>query len=165
MRSGHMKSILLVAASVAIAALGAGSAQAAAKDGQQFGDWVARCDATGKYCRIVQVQVAEGGGGRLFEIAIGKIGPKGELGIVTVVPLGVRIQPGVAFQADGKQTNMPIVQCLTNGCQAGIPLDDAGLKALEKTKNFMLGMQDASGKNVTMAVSTKGLSDALLAIK
>lgn len=164
MRLGHMKSALLVAASVAIATLTPGGAQAAVKDGQQFGDWIARCDATGKICRVMQMQVADGGA-RLFEISLGKIGPKGELGVITIVPLGVRIPPGVAFQADGKQTNMPILQCMPNGCQAGIPLDDAGLKALEKTKNFMLGMQDASGKTVTMAISTKGLSDAIQAIK
>jgi len=164
MRFGSLKSALLVAMSFGFGVLSSDSADAAAKDGQVFGDWVARCATAGKTCRVSQTQVGEGGA-RLFEISFGKIGAKGEFGVVAMVPLGIQIPGGVAIQVDGKQINMPVLQCLPNGCQAGTTLDDAATKLLEKAKSMLIGMLDANGKTVTIAIQTKGLADGLQAIR
>jgi invasion protein IalB len=164
MRFGPMKSALLAAASFGIAALSATGAIAAPKNGQTFGDWIALCQADGKDCRIQQGQKAEGGS-RLFEISFGKIGVKGEFGFITRVPLGSRLQPGVALSVDGKQIAAPYIQCMPDGCQAAAQLTSDQVKALGKSKELLLGIADGAGRTVTLIISPKGLGDGLNAIQ
>jgi invasion protein IalB len=164
MRFGPMKSALLAAASFGIAALSATGAVAAPKEGQIFGDWIITCPSGAKECRIQQGQKAENGG-RLFEISFGKVGTKGEFGFVTRVPLGSRLQPGVALLVDGKQIAAPYIQCMPDGCQAAAQLTADQVKALAKSKELLLGIADGTGRTVTLVISPKGLGDGLNAIQ
>ncbi|MBF0093722.1 MAG: invasion associated locus B family protein [Alphaproteobacteria bacterium] len=166
MRDGLARAALALAVSVAWFALTVGGAAAAPKDGQKFGDWIARCgkEKDGK-CVLVQTQVVEGGA-RLLEATIGKIGTKGEFGLVAIVPLGIHLPSGVAVLVDEEQFPLSILKCLQDGCQAVMELDGAKLAKVRKAKGLVLGVVEEAGrKTITMPISVSGLDDGLTAIK
>lgn len=162
MRSNSLYVATLAIFAISLSVLAPPPAAAAAKDGQKFGDWVARCDANA--CRVAQAQV-NSEGGRLFEISFLKSTPKGDMAFMALVPLGVMIQPGTALVVDSKPLAAPILKCLPNGCQTGAVLDQATLKSLPKAKEVALAVANGEGKTINFMISTKGLGDALDAIR
>ncbi|WP_068489576.1 invasion associated locus B family protein [Paramagnetospirillum marisnigri] len=155
-----------MAAALAFGLFAGGVAEAAPKDGQKFGDWVARCGKSkDSECILNQIQTVDGGV-RLLEIAFGRIGSKGEFGVSTIVPLGTFLPANILMAVDGKEYTLTLIKCLQNGCMAVAPLDNATIEALRKSKQIVIGlMQEVGRKSVSIAVSPIGLADGLAAIK
>ena len=143
-----------------------GEASAAVKEGQKFGDWLGTCPKDRPTaCSIVQRQSVQGGA-RLFQISVGKIGPKGEMGASVVVPLGLHIPAGVVIVLDGAQTPMTLMRCVESGCLAVLQFDAKVQAALAKAKEIQLAMvDDFSRQTVVMKVGAAGLADGIKALQ
>lgn len=134
-----------------------------AKDGQVFGDWVAKCGQGG--CVLSQSQVVEGGA-RLIQFTIGRIGTQGEQGAIAIIPLGIHIPAGALLAIDGKATPMTLKTCMQQGCQATMTLDAAQLGEIGKAQAIeVIVMDDANRENILIPLSIKGLGQGLAAIR
>ena len=138
---------------------------AAVKDGQKFGDWTVSCaKERPTACSLVQRQAVQGGA-RLFQLTIGKVGSKGEMGASAVVPLGLHIPAGVVLVLDGAQTPMTLMRCVEAGCLAVLQFDAKIQAAIGKANDIQLAMiDDFSRQTVLMKVGVAGLADGLKAL-
>ena len=136
---------------------------------KQYEDWVHECEASPNQkqtCFISQSMMA-GDGTRLIKISIGPLGPKGETYTRVMLPLGIYLPAGAAYQVGGTpQVHLVIHTCMPEGCLASAPISPAALKAFGDGKTFAIGVvPTGSDKAVTIGVSVKGFKAALASLK
>jgi len=129
-----------------------------------YEDWRVLCpaaSANGQHCTIEQDTVNSKTGQSVARVAI--LTDKNKLSLITTVPLGVALQPGVsfAFGSDAPKT-LPYRLCTAQGCVAEIAMDDklqAGFDA-GKDGHLVFTLPQANAKPVTVPVSLKGFATA-----
>jgi invasion protein IalB len=171
----HIKQIFFVISGLAIAAIfftltKLDIASAAKKDGKKFRDWTVTCsyaDQENKKletCALTQqidiVQDEKKQRAALFHI--GYYGPKKELRLVAILPLGVSLEAGTSivsskkFIAPGKY-----VTCLASGCQSVAYVSEEDLKILLSNEESSMACMNLEGNQITFPLSTKGLKEGL----
>lgn len=146
--------------------------QAKPERGKSFGDWVVDCETApdGKErCFISQTQTMQNQqqSGRLIKLSIGYIGPEGKPAMVAILPLGLWLPAGAAYQIEG-QAQKPLVlqRCLAEGCIASAELDEATLGQMRKAKNLSVGLKaEAAGQTIVIPVSLKGFDAGLKSLR
>jgi len=135
-----------------------------------YGDWVLRCQRAveaGKVirlCEVAEIIQVQGQTAPVAQIAIGRPA-RGEPWRITAV-----LPPAVAFpstvkvghEKDGTITELDWRRCLPGGCFADAHVKDDGLKRLRGlTGTGTLTFKDATGRDVALSLSFRGLAQAL----
>jgi len=149
-------------------------ANAAKKNGKKFGDWSVSCteaDAktkTPQICSLThQVVIQQDGKTHPFAFfQMRYVGEKKELKFIQKLPVGVGLEAGTSiisskkFIAPGKY-----LTCFSDGCQAVAGVSDADLKTLLANKENTLAFMTVDGRQMAVAIPTKGLAKGLKYIK
>lgn len=170
-----MKPLFLAPTALALllACAGTGTfAVAAEGDGkaQRFGSWVAKCEAPQEGqqggCFILQELVLREGGQRVLQMAIGFV-PGDEFPIAALsLPLGMSLPAGVVMEVPGARAmHFPVERCEPGGCRAGARLEPDFLRALGTAESMTVRFNDAKREPIQVAVSLKGFSAGLAALK
>ena len=150
------------------------TASADKKDGTKFEDWVVACTPkndetkTPETCVLSQqINITKDDKQQpiaLFQI--GYLGPKKELQLVQVLPLGINIEAGTSI-ISSKKLIAPgkYKTCLENGCTAVASISDADLKALFANGENSVAFMNLKGEQITLPMSVKGLEKGLNYIK
>lgn len=143
--------------------------------GQKFGDWQELCQKaseTQEICGVIQEVHGEGGKLALWA-AVGYFQPDtGPVMILRVPydltdpPTGLRVSQGAEVQVDGSgNVKVPIEICAPGGCQIGLLMEDAFVKALKAGNKMNLTIPLATGQTATINLSLKGFTAAYDSLK
>ena len=140
-----------------------------AAEGKQFQDWILKCGGDGlkdDQCYIIQTVFIKESGLRLLEVAAGYLGPDGSPWMFFVMPLGIFLPAGMAFNIDGgDEIKQPIRICLPDGCKASVALEDKLLAVLKEGSKVRVAFLDGNTqKQITVDISLKGFTDAYSAL-
>ncbi len=136
---------------------------------QQFEDWTLRCrpasETRPRVCRMLQLAVSQDGGKPMLQFMVGRFGPENILGAVIVVPLGVRLPPGLGIQVDERPLHTyPFERCDPRSCEARAVLDGELLTDLKAGLTGRVKFQNADGQELAIPISLKGFTAALRAL-
>ncbi len=136
---------------------------AAPQDGELYKDWIIRCapPEEGHQCYMEQNIVAgKEKKLRLLTVQVGYFEQKRIANFI--LPLGVLLQQGVAFEIDGfKFSNRtPYTFCNQAGCSASVELDDKMVGLLKKGKQLTATIINPNGKEMAIPVSLQGFTPA-----
>ncbi len=136
---------------------------------QQFEDWTLRCQPASetrpRACRMLQQAVSEDGGKPVLQFMVGRFGPEKILGAVIIVPLDVRLPPGLGIQVDQRPRHTyPFERCDPRSCQARAILDGGLLEDLKAGLKGPVRFRNATGQAVAVPISLKGFTAALRAL-
>ncbi len=159
----------LAAAPAPLAAQSTAGQDGAETETRQFEDWTLRCRpataAQPRVCRILQQALSPDGGKPMLQFMVGRFGPEKILGAVIVVPLGVRLPPGLSLQIDERPRHgYPFERCDPRSCQARAILDGELLEELKAGLTGQVKFHNAAGQELAVPISLKGFSAALRAL-
>jgi invasion protein IalB len=139
-----------------------------------FGDWTLRCQRLGngtepqRVCEVVQQIRAQDQQTAVAELAIGRLKKADPLRLTVVLPVNVSFLNQPAFSADGKAPDPIDIgwrKCLPGGCIADAPLKDEMLRRWKtQTSIGRITWTDASGRDLAIGLSFRGLTQALDAL-
>ena len=157
------------AALLAAAVLTGAQKAAPARQGDRFGDWTLACEAPGPArirCAAVQELTLEDGAARILRLTLGRLGARGEMALVALLPLGIYLPSGVALKVDGgRQIPMRMQTCARAGCEAALRVDAALLAALKRGRTLFVGFKGGpEAGTVTVPASLAGISRAIAAL-
>jgi invasion protein IalB len=137
-----------------------------------FGDWVLRCSRmemsgqTQRLCEVAQTIIVQGQQAPIAEVAIGRIKKADPLHVTVVLPINVSFPSAPQINLEG-QASLELTwrRCLPNGCYADATPKDELLRAWRAAKTTgRIDTKDASGRNVVVTISFRGLAQALDAL-
>ncbi|MFY9657714.1 MAG: invasion associated locus B family protein [Methylocystis sp.] len=138
-----------------------------------FGDWTLRCQTTPapqsrRSCEIVQNVMIQNQTAPFAMIAFGKPTPDDSLHVTVVVPVNVTFPSSVRIALDEKDpqpAELSWARCLPAGCFASAVPKEEGLKKWRTTAGpGRVTFKSASGQDVAMQISFRGLPQALDAL-
>lgn len=139
-----------------------------------FGDWTLRCERVPqianaqRVCEIALAIVPQGQQQPIAQIAIGRIQRTDPLRITLVLPTNVTLTSPPKFAAEeagGVLSDTLWQRCFPGGCVSDTVLKDDMAKRLRgRTDPGRIEFKDASGRDIKLIFSTKGLSQALDAL-
>jgi invasion protein IalB len=139
-----------------------------------YGDWILRCsrgtqgDKEVRVCEVMLPFQLQGQQGPFAQLAIGRIGPKDPMRATFVITPNVSFPSNVKLTVDDKDTqaiDLNWSTCVAAVCRAEGDFKDDQLKRWKALTNpARLQFKDASGRELTIPVSTRGLSQALDAL-
>ena len=126
---------------------------------EQIGDWRFLCFGEGleRDCGAIQIQVNEKKQ-RVMEARIIRVN-KDQIGLLVILPLGVRLQAGVAVAVDG--TYLGTLQynvCTQDGCQALAVLNEQNAEIFRKGSQAVLTIVAGKNNKVGVPLSLKGFT-------
>ncbi len=140
-----------------------------------FGDWTLRCtrvtglSSKGKLCEIVQAITIQGQSGPIAQIAIGRVNAEEPLKLTAQLPNNVTFPSTVHFAVEEKETlsaDLSWKRCLPGGCYADVDVKDEQIaKWRPQADKGRLTFKDATGREIQLPFSFKGLSQALDALE
>lgn len=112
-------------------------------------------------CEASQRLVVQRTGQLLLSVTI-RIPPKSKSGAMMLhLPHGMFLPDGVSLDIDGNAAKKHEVQtCDQKGCYAGLPIDDAYLKALQSGKTMTVAFRNLQKEDVRVPVSLSGFKEA-----
>ncbi|MGC2780756.1 MAG: invasion associated locus B family protein [Bradyrhizobium sp.] len=138
-----------------------------------FGDWALRCQRLGdgaeaqRVCEVAQ-QIRAQDQNPVAELAIGRLKKADPLRLTVVLPVNVTISNPPRFSADGKEPEVLDLgwrKCLPGGCIADALLKDDVLRRWKtQTSAEHITWTDASGRDLAIGLSFRGLTQALDAL-
>ncbi len=142
---------------------------AAPKSGQTFENWTARCDTVKnsdtEQCFIFQNLVLKDSGQRVLHVAIGYLPQRPDPVALITLPLGIALPPGGSISIDeGEAIPFAIERCETQGCRAGVVLDDGLLQKFKKGLSASVTFHDGTRKPIAAPLSLKGFTAGLNAL-
>ncbi len=139
-----------------------------------FGDWVMRCQRTGsgidmqRVCEVAQQIRAKDQQEPVAELAIGRLKKNEPLHLTLVLPVNVALPDAPSFSADSDKPeplDLGWRKCLAGGCFAdAIVKDDMLHRWRSLTSPGRITWKDASGREIAIGVSFRGLAQALDAL-
>lgn len=139
-----------------------------------YGDWVVRCQRVGegdkaqRVCEVAQTIQAQNQRDPIAEIAFGHLPHEPALHLTTVLPPSVSFPSSVQFASDEKGADaiqLPWRRCLPGGCFADVSPSDDAVKAWRAAAGpGRMTFKDATGHDVALPVSFRGLAQALDAL-
>ncbi|WP_417309203.1 invasion associated locus B family protein [Devosia sp.] len=120
-------------------------AQATAKPGEVFGDWVYECVAVGEgreACALNQSLVDQETGKLLVRFSLGRDEQNDTVSLVALVPLGIDFAAGVSGGLDDAAGfQMQLRTCLNTSCIAAARVDDAMLEKMKQGTTLKIGFK------------------------
>ncbi len=159
---------ILFAIVLAAAAL---PAAAQVVQGETSGDWTKGClqppknrPNASEQCFIYQRLVPPGSEQAAATVAVGRPGADRPLVASLTVPLGVNLPAGVTIWIEGDEKAVrrpPLLFCVQAGCEANMRMDEAMLGAFKQHLNGVLSFTMVDGRQVSLAISLRGFTNAL----
>lgn len=128
---------------------------------EQFQDWQVECPTDGGRCAMSQLVNNPEGGQPLMRAVM--IYPEQFDGpaITFLLPLGVRLAPGLRLSVDGGEaTAFPYQACIEPGCRADLPLSPELLQRLRGGSTATLSFIDPAGRQRDLDISLAGFTAA-----
>tara|TARA_R110000787_G_scaffold25941_5_gene72690 strand:+ start:209 stop:700 length:492 start_codon:yes stop_codon:yes gene_type:complete len=146
--------------------LSSGAAMAQPAQGQQFGDWVARCTipqgAQTQSCALlqnIQQKTPDGQRRSLLAITVGYQGPNKIPTAILRVPLGIYLPAGLTLEFPGaKPVRIVLEICAPNGCVGAVALNAEMLDAMRKGERGKVALQDNRRRTINIPISLKGFT-------
>jgi invasion protein IalB len=139
-----------------------------------FGDWTLRCQRLGngaeiqRVCEVAQQIRAQDQQNPVAELAIGRLKKVDPLHLTVVLPVNVTFSSPPSFTADGKvpdPLDLGWRKCLPGGCIADAVLKEDMLRRWKtQTSTGHIPWTDAAGRDLTIDLSFRGLTQALDAL-
>ncbi|MDN3524212.1 invasion associated locus B family protein [Halomonas sabkhae] len=133
-------------------------------DTQQFQDWQVVCpqDASQGPCTMNQVITNNDSDQPMMRVVLADP-PQAERPVMTfLVPLGVRLAPGLQLGVDGGEpVQFPYQVCQQQGCRADIPLQSSLLQSLRGGTTATLSLMAPNGQRMDLDISLMGFTDAM----
>lgn len=140
-----------------------------------FGDWTMRCQRMAmsgteqqNVCEVVYQVRAQDQQNPVAEIAIGRLKKSDPLTLTAVLPVNTTFPNAPTFSADakgGEPVELTWRKCLPGGCFAETGMKDDVLRRWRsQSAPARLVWKDASGRDFTVSISFRGLSQALDAL-
>jgi invasion protein IalB len=157
---------LILAAALAVIALGGSTYQAAAQGAVKsvHNDWQVRCDtppgAQGEQCALIQSVTAEDRANVGLTVIVLKTADHKSKLMRVVAPVGVLLPSGLGLKIDQVDVGRAgFVRCLPNGCVAEVVMDDNLLKQMRsgQTATFIIFQTPEEG--IGFPMSLKGFGD------
>ncbi|WP_163648427.1 invasion associated locus B family protein [Modicisalibacter sp. 'Wilcox'] len=126
-------------------------------------DWQVRCptDAGQGRCSMTQLINNPDGNQPVLRVVVAYPPQADGPAMVFLLPLGVRLAPGLQLTVDGgKPIKFPYQVCVPDGCRADIPLKPALMQQLRQGSQATLSLIDPRGQRLDLAISLMGFSDA-----
>jgi invasion protein IalB len=148
------------AASAAPAGPAAPAAASAAPDQGGAPSWVKLCntDTTSKkeLCLVIQELHADSGQ-FIASATIRQVTGEDKMSLITAVPPGMLIQPGLRVQIDtGKQFEVAYGICFPNACYGELPIDQDFIGAMSKGKQLIVTTMSQQHKGVAFPMTLGG---------
>lgn len=148
------------------------STEAAPKSGDEFGDWMYKCDTAPErkesICYLSQTLVTgKEKKGRILTTNIAYPKDSNEPIMIMLFPLGIAVQEKILIQVDEKKPvyEVPIETCLSSGCRTKVKLSSEILKSIRAGNNLKVSFKPLAAKRFVLAVSLKGISKGLKKLK
>lgn len=130
--------------------------------------WGKHCDKTAdgktEVCTVQQFVTAQPGNRQLLLADFGYTGPKGNVRLVLVAPLGVALPSGLSLGVDsGKPITVPFEICDAGGCRSIIDMDGKALDQFLNGKVLTVRLA-IGGRTLDLPVKLEGLTAALKTI-
>lgn len=131
---------------------------------EQFQDWEVVCpaQATQGGCSMNQLINNPQDGQPLMRVIVGYPPELEGLPAMTfLVPLGVRLPPGLQLSAGGGEpVQFPYQVCMDQSCRADLPLEPSLLQALRSGSSATLSLFGPRGDRMDMNISLMGFTNA-----
>ncbi len=168
---GPLRSALALAMLASVALTPALAAPAGEKT---FGDWHFGCAPidekagakAGEVCQMFQPVLDKKAGKTVLAMIVSRL-PREEKPIMEiVVPLGVRLVPGMMIRVDGSKDSIhvPFIVCRPGGCSTQGPLSDEATDRFKNGQKLDVSFISPVGRQVTREVSLSGFSAAFAAL-
>ena len=174
MRNSHVKRRLGALLIAGLLTVSGSAVTAKPEHGKAFKDWQTACEKppakegqeVEEQCYIFQNISMKDTKKRLLLIAIGYVGGDGKPAAIMTLPLGILLPPGVGFTVgDSKPQQVPVRQCIPNGCRAVLQLSDALIANMKKGTQAQVTLHDMSGRPIGVPVSLLGFTAGFNSLK
>lgn len=139
-----------------------------------YGDWVLRCQHVGegdkaqRLCEVAQTVQLQGQQGPIAQIAFGRVAAADPLKLTAALPSNISLPGSVALGLGDKDPS-PLAltwrRCLPGACIAdGVPAPDTLRNYRAAADAGRLVFKDATGRDIAVPVSFRGLAQALDAL-
>jgi invasion protein IalB len=158
---------LLLVSTVSLLLAGPASTQSPQKSTATFDDWTVSCVFDGETkkqaCEIIQVQMLPEQAAPVSQITIGAPTTEKLYKILIQVPANIWIPNGVKLAADEKDSGSMAAfrWCVSTRCLADMEVKEEIIRKLQAGGTGRLSFKDSSQADFVIAVSFKGLPDAL----
>lgn len=135
-----------------------------------YGDWTLRCEtAAGEkprhLCEVIQTMQVQGQQAPVAQVAFGRPEGTTELHLIAVLPVNVVFPSTVRIGVDEKDPRPMELQwrrCMPGGCFADVAANEEAIgRWRTATAPGRLQFRDATGRDVALPVSFRGLAQAL----
>ncbi|MDQ0315670.1 invasion associated locus B family protein [Amorphus orientalis] len=161
-KAAALTTSIAVAGAIALAAMSPVSAQEAAEQDQN--PWVKVCNTdpnTQKEVCLVTQELRTDRGQFMASVAIREISGEDRRVLLSAVPVGMLIQPGLRVQIDGgEQQQARYSICFPNACYAEMVVESAFVNKLKAGGNLKLTTLNQQGKPVNFDVTLSGFTAA-----
>jgi invasion protein IalB len=148
-----------------LAALTALPAMAQDRTVATFGDWSLRCEAGPPRNCETATTLSNQERRPMGQIVLGRLNPQAPVLVMAHLPLNVQLPAGVRLALDGAPIMLQYQRCVPQGCFATIEVDDALMRRLRaEPAGARLVFQDATRREITLAVSMRGFAQAQAAL-
>jgi invasion protein IalB len=156
-------SILALVAGAAASAQPAGLPGGASSLNETYKDWRVACaqDGNAKRCVLSQVQIQQNGQ-RVLAIELNPLAGSAVAGVL-VLPFGLALDAGIAFQIDEKLAVQPMRfrTCLPSGCLVAVSFDAPMVVALRSGTALKVKATADGGAAAPFSISLQGFATAL----
>lgn len=139
-----------------------------------FGDWMLRCQRIGengkasRVCEVAQSIQTQGQQTPIAQVALGRMAAADPLRITVVMPVSVSFPSSVQIvmgDKDAKPVELAWKRCVPAGCFADAVAGDELLRHWRRSGEAgRILFKDATGRDVALPLSTRGLDPALEAL-
>ncbi len=144
---------------------------AAAEKQKGFKDWGYKCETPKgfdqKICFIFQRVTNKENNKKIADTTVA-YPPKGNKPIMVItMPLGVFLPSGIQIRVDENKeaARAPFVQCIVDGCQARVPLDEKLLGMMKGGNKLRIAFFTPQQKQLGFPISLSGFTAAMNALK
>jgi invasion protein IalB len=139
-----------------------------------FGDWALRCQRLGvgadeqRICEVAQTIQMQGQTVPIAQLAFGRLKKSEPLRFTAVLPVNVAFQSAPKVTTNDKEPatlELPWQKCMSGGCFATAEVKDEILRRWRVSSGAgQIQFKDALGRDVSLAISFRGLAQALDAL-
>jgi len=146
--------------------------QLAAEDKpKSFKDWGYKCETPKGFdqeiCFIFQRVTNKENNKKIADVTVAYAPKVNKPIMVITLPLGVFLPSGIQIKVDdGKEAaRAPFVQCITDGCQARVPLDDKLMGMMKGGNRLRIAFFTPQQKQLAFPISLSGFTAAMNSLK
>lgn len=138
-------------------------------DARTHDDWTLRCQARENAlpCDMVQTIIDKPSGKQVLAFSIAWSPTDDKHALQIILPLGVRLEPGLAIRIDEDFTvkGIRITRCETSGCFVEAIMENTLLEAMQNGSGGAVIIVDAARQPVALPFSLKGFTAAHQALQ